>query len=367
MVEVSRRLEVELAERSYPILIGQGLLGHFDLAPWVRGRQVMLVTNETIAPVYLERARGCFPGKDVDSVTLPDGERFKNWETLNLIFDALLDRRHTRKTTLVALGGGVVGDMTGFAAACYQRGVDFIQIPTTLLSQVDSSVGGKTGINHPSGKNMIGAFHQPRAVLIDTDSLNTLPGRELSAGLAEVIKYGLIREPAFIEWLEQRMPALLKREPAALAEAVFRSCACKAAVVAADEFEGGIRAILNLGHTFGHAIETYTGYGSWLHGEAVGVGMLMACDLSRRLGALSEAEVDRVARLVASAGLPAGVPEGMSPENFLELMAVDKKNVDGDMRLVLLRTLGSAEVTSDFAMVTLRQTLTHFCNPDARP
>lgn len=361
MNSVDQRLEVALGERSYPIIIGRGLLGDFDLTPWLSGEQVMLVTNETIAPLYLEKARACFPGKTVDSVILPDGEAFKNWETLNQIFDELLRQRHSRKTTLVALGGGVVGDMTGFAAACYQRGVNFIQIPTTLLAQVDSSVGGKTGINHPLGKNMIGAFHQPRAVLIDTHSLTSLPERELCAGLAEVIKYGLIREPTFIDWLEQHMSGLRNRDSNLMAEAIMRSCACKAAVVAADEFETGVRAILNLGHTFGHAIETFTDYGSWLHGEAVGVGMLMACDLSCRLGALSESEAARAATLVRSAGLPEAVPAAMTPADFVRLMAVDKKNVDGHLRLVLLRTLGSAEVTSDFAMVTLRQTLDRFC------
>jgi 3-dehydroquinate synthase len=259
MSNLRRELSVELGDRSYPIFIGQNLLGNFDLSPFVGGSQVMLVTNETVAPLYLENARGCFPGKQVDTVILPDGEKYKDWQTLNRIFDALLERRHTRKTTLVALGGGVVGDMAGFAAACYQRGVPFIQIPTTLLSQVDSSVGGKTGINHPLGKNMIGAFHQPQVVLIDTLSLQTLPPREVSAGLAEVIKYGLIRDPEFLDWLDARMDNLVALDPEALAEAIYRSCACKAKVVALDEREGGLRAILNLGHTFGHAIETFAG------------------------------------------------------------------------------------------------------------
>ncbi|MEQ5836494.1 3-dehydroquinate synthase [Marinobacter sp. NFXS9] len=362
MPDVARTLTVDLGERSYPILIGQGLLGSVDLSSHVRGDRVLIVTNETVAPLYLERATGSFPGKTVDSVVLPDGERYKNWETLNLIFDALLENRHTRKTTLVALGGGVIGDMTGFAAACYQRGVHFIQIPTSLLSQVDSSVGGKTGINHPLGKNMIGAFHQPEVVLIDTDTLGTLPPRELPAGLAEVIKYGLIREPAFLEWLEANMAALRSLDATAMVEAIYQSCACKAEVVAVDEKEGGLRAILNLGHTFGHAIETFTGYGTWLHGEAVGTGMLMAADLSCRLGYLSDDDLERVARILQRGDLPLEPPAGMTPDDFLGLMAVDKKNVDGALRLVLLESLGKAVVTSDFPAQKLDETLARFCN-----
>lgn len=361
MAEVFKRLEVELGERSYPILIGRGLLGHYDLGPWVRGQQVMIISNDSVAPLYLDLARACFPGKSIDVLRLPDGESYKNWETLNRIFDALLAGRHGRQTTLVALGGGVVGDMTGFAAACYQRGVDFIQLPTTLLAQVDSSVGGKTGINHPRGKNMIGAFHQPRVVMIDTDTVRTLPERELSAGLAEVVKYGLIREADFIHWLEHEMDALRQLDPGALGEAIYRSCACKAAVVAADEFEEGMRAILNLGHTFGHAIETHTGYGRWLHGEAVAVGILMACDLSRRMGMLNSADQNRVEALVRGAGLPGSPPPDMTADDFMQLMAVDKKNVDGRLRLVLLRNLGSAFVTTDFSESSLRQTLATFC------
>lgn len=361
MPEILHELRVELGERSYPIVIGQGLLGNYDLSGHVAGDQVMIVSNDTVAPLYLEQARACFPGKVIDSVILPDGEKFKNWETLNRIFDALLERRHTRKTTLVALGGGVVGDMTGFAAACYQRGVPFIQIPTTLLSQVDSSVGGKTGINHPLGKNMVGAFHQPEAVLIDTESLNTLPPREVSAGLAEVIKYGLIRDAVFLEWLERSLNALVARDGEAIAEAIFRSCACKAEVVALDEREGGIRATLNLGHTFGHAIETFAGYGNWLHGEAVGTGMLMAADLSAREGMISADDRARVADLVRRAGLPERPPVGMTGADFMELMAVDKKNVDGQLRLVLLASLGKAIVTADAAPENLAATLNGFC------
>ncbi|AOY88821.1 3-dehydroquinate synthase [Marinobacter salinus] len=361
MSKILHQLIVDLGERSYPIIIGQGLLGEVDLTPYVTGSQVMIVTNETVAPLYQDKARECFPGKCVDLVTLPDGEKYKDWQTLNLIFDGLLEKRHTRKTTLVALGGGVVGDMGGFAAACYQRGVPFIQIPTTLLSQVDSSVGGKTGINHPLGKNMIGAFHQPEAVLIDTNSLKTLPSREVSAGLAEVIKYGLIRDPGFLDWLEVNMGRLVALEDEAVGQAIFRSCTCKAEVVAKDEREGGLRAILNLGHTFGHAIETFSGYGNWLHGEAVGVGMIMAADLSAREGTITREERARVARLVSLAGLPERPPEGMTPDDFMNLMAVDKKNVDGQLRLVLLRAMGDAVVTADAAVENLSATLAGFC------
>ncbi|MEC7728575.1 MAG: 3-dehydroquinate synthase [Pseudomonadota bacterium] len=357
-----RELSVELGERSYPIFIGEELLGVQDLSAFVSGAQVMIVTNETVAPLYLERAKACFPGKRVDTVVLPDGEKFKDWQTLNSIFDGLLEHRHTRKTTLVALGGGVVGDMAGFAAACYQRGVPFIQIPTTLLSQVDSSVGGKTGINHPLGKNMIGAFHQPQAVLIDTASLQTLPAREVSAGLAEVIKYGLIRDQGFLGWLEEHMDALVSLDPEALAEAIFRSCACKAEIVALDEREGGLRAILNLGHTFGHAIETYAGYGNWLHGEAVGTGMLMAAELSALEGMISRDDCDRINRLILRAGLPDKPPVAMTADDFMGLMAVDKKNVDGLLRLVLLRSVGDAVVTSEASPENLALTFARFCS-----
>ena len=357
-----RELSVELGERSYPIFIGEGLLGTQDLSAFVSGAQVMIVTNETVAPLYLERAKASFPGKRVDTVVLPDGERFKDWQTLNSIFDGLLEQRHTRKTTLVALGGGVVGDMAGFAAACYQRGVPFIQIPTTLLSQVDSSVGGKTGINHPLGKNMVGAFHQPQAVLIDTASLQTLPAREVSAGLAEVIKYGLIRDQGFLGWLEEHMDALVSLDPEALAEAIFRSCACKAEIVALDEREGGLRAILNLGHTFGHAIETYAGYGNWLHGEAVGTGMLMAAELSALEGMISRDDCDRINRLILRAGLPDKPPVAMTADDFMGLMAVDKKNVDGLLRLVLLRSVGDAVVTAEASPENLALTFARFCS-----
>lgn len=353
-----RTLQVDLGERSYPIHIGADLLSKAELfVPHIAGKQVAIVTNETVAPLYLERLTQTLAGYKVQPIVLPDGESFKNWETLQLIFDGLLTARHDRRTTIIALGGGVIGDMAGFAAACYQRGVDFIQVPTTLLSQVDSSVGGKTGINHPLGKNMVGAFYQPKAVLIDTATLRTLPPRELSAGLAEVIKYGLICDAPFLDWLETHMEALLALEPTALTEAIERSCAAKARVVGADERESGIRATLNLGHTFGHAIETHMGYGVWLHGEAVAAGTVMALEMSRRLGWIDAAERDRSMRLLCAAGLPIVPPQEMTPAHFLEHMAVDKKVIDGQLRLVLLSRLGEAVVTADYPGNILDETL----------
>lgn len=351
-------LGVDLGDRSYPIYIGPGLLAKLDsLLPKLSGKQVLVVTNTTVAPLYLESVMQALDGLQASSLVLPDGEEFKTMDTLNQIFTALLERKHSRTTTLIALGGGVIGDITGFAAAAYQRGVDFIQIPTTLLSQVDSSVGGKTGVNHPLGKNMIGAFHQPKAVIADTGTLSTLPERELSAGLAEVIKYGLIRDGEFLDWIEANMPALVARDPAALTYAIKRSCEVKAEVVALDEREGGLRAILNLGHTFGHAIEAAQGYGKWLHGEAVGAGMVMAVDLSCRLGYVSQAEVERSRSIVAAAGLPVQGPADMTVETYLDKMAVDKKNVDARIRLVLLRSMGDAIVTAEFDQSLLRATL----------
>jgi 3-dehydroquinate synthase len=358
-----KTLTVDLGERSYPIFIGQNLLADSSLVtPFVKGKQVMIVTNETIAPLYLAQAKALFSDFQVDEVVLPDGEEYKNLEHLNLIFDALLEKRHNRTTTLVALGGGVVGDMTGFAAASYQRGVDFIQIPTTLLSQVDSSVGGKTGVNHALGKNMIGAFHQPNCVLIDVDSLNTLPANELAAGMAEVIKYGLICDLEFFDWLEANVDHLNTKDTQALVYAIETSCLNKAKIVALDEREGGIRAILNLGHTFGHAIETDQGYGNWLHGEAVATGMLMAADLSARLDWITDQDVDRIKALLLKAHLPVTCPKGMSTSRFKELMAVDKKVLDGKLRLVLLRAMGEAITTSDFALEHFDATLTHLTN-----
>ncbi len=339
-----RTLEVALGSRSYPIHIGPGLLGESGaLAPWLAGRQVMIVTNEVVAPLYLECCRASLPSDiEVRELVLSDGEATKTLASVERIWNALLEAGFNRRCTLVALGGGVIGDMVGFAAACYQRGVAFIQVPTTLLAQVDSSVGGKTGVNHPLGKNMIGAFWQPRAVVIDTDTLASLPPRELSAGLAEVIKYGLIRDAEFLSWLEAAMPSLRNLEPAALTHAIERSCALKADIVAEDETEQGVRALLNLGHTFGHAIEAHQGYGKWLHGEAVGAGMLMAAELSARLGWLSESDVARVCDILAAAALPLVAPTDMSAEDFLVRMRLDKKNIDSRLRLILLRTLGDA-------------------------
>jgi 3-dehydroquinate synthase len=353
-----KTLSVDLGDRSYPIFIGENLMLDTSLlAPYVKGRQVMIVSNETVAPLYLEKAKALFADLDVNEVILPDGEQYKDLDHLNLIFDALLENRHNRTTTLVALGGGVVGDMTGYAAASYQRGVDFIQIPTTLLSQVDSSVGGKTGVNHKLGKNMIGAFHQPNCVLIDVNSLQTLPTNELSAGMAEVIKYGLIHDLPFFDWLEVNMPKLLSKDTASLIYAIETSCECKAKIVALDEREGGIRAILNLGHTFGHAIETDQGYGVWLHGEAVATGTVMAAVLSARLGWISESDVNRVIAIMAAANLPIDCPKGMSPDRFKQLMSVDKKVLDGKLRLVLLKSMGKAITTSDFELADLNATL----------
>lgn len=360
-----RQLSVELGERSYPIYVGEDLFSSVDLQSLIKGKQVMIVTNETVAPLYLEGLKKQLLDLQVDEVILPDGESFKTLEHLNSIFDALLSMRHNRTTTLIALGGGVVGDMTGFAAASYQRGVDFIQIPTTLLSQVDSSVGGKTGVNHPLGKNMIGAFYQPKAVLADTKILRSLPPRELAAGLAEVIKYGLIYDEPFLQWIESHIEQLNALDPKAMAQAIYRSCEIKAEVVAQDEREGGIRAILNLGHTFGHAIETDQGYGNWLHGEAVGAGMQMAADLSHRIGWLSDADLKRVKRVLEAANLPTEPPSMMTPERFIELMSVDKKVLDGRIRLVLLKSLGEACVTDEFDPTLLQATLEQFYSPES--
>ncbi len=356
-----KTLTVSLSERSYPIYIDAGLLSGDLIRRHVRASQVMVVTNETIAPLYLDKVLLRLDGLKVDTVVLPDGERYKSLTVLETVFDALLDKRHARTTTLVALGGGVIGDMTGFAAACYQRGVDFIQVPTTLLAQVDSSVGGKTAVNHPRGKNMIGAFYQPQAVVIDTDVLATLPAREFGAGLAEVIKYGLIRDAEFFGWLESNMAALMARDPAALAYAIERSCQNKADVVAADETEQGDRALLNLGHTFGHAIETATGYSEWLHGEAVAVGMLMAAEFSARLGWFDAAELPRIQALLKAAALPLQ-PPAMTAQQFLDLMALDKKVHDGQLRLVLMKQIGKAVVSADYPGEMLRQYLEQACD-----
>jgi 3-dehydroquinate synthase len=351
-----RTLQVKLDERSYPIHIGSGVLAQAELFTAAVGTRAAIVTNETVAPLYGARLKAMLPEAPLE-IVLPDGEQHKTLEVMARIFDALLTARCDRQTTLIALGGGVIGDMTGFAAACYQRGVPFVQVPTTLLAQVDSSVGGKTGVNHPLGKNMIGAFYQPRAVLIDTDTLKTLPERELHAGLAEVIKYGVIQDPEFFAWLEQNIERLLKREAEPLAYAIERSCRNKAEVVAKDEREGGLRAILNYGHTFGHAIETGLGYGAWLHGEAVGAGMAMAADLSRRLGWISEQDRGRIEALIARAQLPVRAPAQLTSARFKALMAVDKKVQSGKLRLVLLKRIGEAVITGDVAPALLEQTL----------
>jgi len=352
-------LTVGLEERSYPIHIGTGLLANEELlSAYLPGKRAAIVTNITVAPLYLARLRETLHKLGVQSVEiiLQDGEVYKTTETLQLIYDALLTHRCERSTPLIALGGGVIGDMTGFAAASYLRGVPFIQIPTTLLSQVDSSVGGKTGINHPLGKNMIGAFYQPQLVLADISTLNTLPDTELSAGLAEVIKYGLIRDLPFLEWLELNMDKLLARDIEALQYAVLRSCQNKAEVVARDERESGERALLNLGHTFGHAIESGMGYGNWLHGEAVAAGTMMAADLSQRLGWISEQDVDRIRNLFVRARLPVIAPD-LGVEKYLNYMGHDKKVEGGKLRFVLLKSMGGAELVSNVPSELLLQTL----------
>lgn len=351
-------LNVELGDRSYPIYIGQGLLQEPELLiPHIHGESALIVSNETVAPLYLQQVSAHLSKIRHGNSILPDGEKYKNLDELNQIFSDLLEQRQNRQTTLIALGGGVVGDMTGFAAASYQRGVAFIQIPTTLLAQVDSSVGGKTGVNHALGKNMIGAFHQPQCVIIDTDTLDTLEDRQLYAGLAEIIKYGLIIDAEFFAWLEDNLDALLARDKTALAYAIRRSCEIKADVVAADELEKGQRALLNFGHTFGHAIETATGYGSWLHGEAVGCGMLLAAELSTQMGWLAPEDLQRTRRLIERSHLPINPPTDMSVDQFLELMAVDKKVLDGQLRLVLLKSIGKAVVNTDFSTEKLKRCL----------
>lgn len=355
-------LQVELNNgRSYPIYIGSGLLEQTELLRrHIRSKQVAIVSNETIAPLYLAKVQAALADYQVEAVVLPDGEQYKTLHYLEKIFDQLLAKKFSRNATLIALGGGVIGDMGGFAAACYQRGIAFIQIPTTLLAQVDSSVGGKTGVNHPLGKNMIGAFYQPQCVIADADVLDTLDDRQLSAGLAEVIKYGLIRDPEFLQWLETNMPLLLARDKQALAYAIERSCANKAEVVGEDEFESGVRATLNLGHTFGHAIETGSGYGHYLHGEAVAIGTCFAADLSRRLGWLNDAEVARVIELFKAANLPTTPPTEMTSEQYVDLMSVDKKNVDGKIRVILLEALGKASLPINVDLAPLKATLNEY-------
>jgi 3-dehydroquinate synthase len=359
-----RSLNVALDARSYPIHIGAGLLARSDLIlSHLKAPLAAIVSNETVAPLYLAGFSAALRdrGVRVTEIILPDGEEHKNWQTLSRIFDALLENRCERATTVIALGGGVIGDLAGFAAASYQRGVPFIQAPTTLLAQVDSSVGGKTGINHPLGKNMIGAFWQPRLVLADTDTLKTLPDRELHAGLAEVIKYGLIRDLPFFEWLESNMDKLLARETGTLIYAIERSCANKAEVVAEDENESGVRAMLNLGHTFGHAIEAGLGYGNWLHGEAVAAGIMMAVELSRRLGWLSSGDCDRTAALLQRAGLPTQGP-ALGADRYLDLMALDKKVASGKMRLILLKKIGEGVISAETGTPDIRAAIEACCH-----
>ena len=351
-------LHVELGERRYPIFIGSDLNPQQLLEPYIHGKQVMIVSNDTVAPLYLEHYKIALEnlGKTIATCSLPDGEKFKDIQHLNLIFDALLEAGFNRDCTVLALGGGVIGDMAGFASACFQRGVYFIQVPTTLLSQVDSSVGGKTGINHSLGKNMIGAFQQPQVVLADMSQLSTLPDRELSAGLAEVIKYALLGDKDFLVWLEANMEGLVARDEQLLAEAVYRSCAHKARIVANDEKEQGERALLNLGHTFGHAIESYLGYGEWLHGEAVATGMVMAADLSQRMGWISAEDVERTKNIISRANLPIVCPQ-IPLDQFLAYMAHDKKVLNGQLRLVLMKQLGQAIITKEFDLELMKQAI----------
>lgn len=356
-------LKVELAGRSYPIHIGRNLIGDANLIlPHLKRKHVAVVTNTTVAPLYLEQLALSLQaaGVSVLPIILPDGEAYKNTQTLNTIYDALLQNRCERSTTLIALGGGVIGDLTGYAAATFLRGVPFIQIPTTLLSQVDSSVGGKTGINHPLGKNMIGAFYQPQVVLADIDTLNTLPSREFSAGMAEVIKYGLMRDAEFFYWLELNVEALMALDEKSLSYAIYRSCQNKADLVALDEHEQGDRALLNLGHTFGHAIENAMGYGVWLHGEAVAAGTVLAADLSQRLGWLTALDSKRVTDILQAAKLPVTAPN-LGVERYLDLMGHDKKVEDGKIRLVLQQGIGKAVISSDYAADKLKETLLTTC------
>lgn len=357
-----KTLHVALGERSYPIYIGERLLSEPELfAAHIKGKEVLIVTNETVAPLYLDDVKSALTAYRLETVTLPDGEQYKTLEIMQRVFDGLLHARMSRQATIIALGGGVIGDMAGFAAACYQRGVPFIQVPTTLLSQVDSSVGGKTAVNHPLGKNMIGAFYQPQCVFADISTLKTLDNRQFAAGLAEVIKYGLINDAEFFGWLEVNMAGLVARQPELLAQAIALSCQAKADIVAADEREQGVRALLNLGHTFGHAIETGCGYGVVLHGEAISIGMAMAADLSKRLGWLDLTTVERIKAVLTLAGLPVTVPTEMTAGRFMDLMAVDKKVQDGAIRLILLKAIGQSVISDNYPPAQLAATLDAFC------
>ena len=354
-------LSVKLDARSYPIYIGAGLLQQADiLLQHIHSKQVIIVSNETVAPLYIDEIIAILVNHQVKTVILPDGEQYKNLDAAKQIFDELMTARFSRNATLIALGGGVIGDIAGFAAACYQRGIPFIQVPTTLLSQVDSSVGGKTGVNHPLGKNMIGAFYQPQCVIADINVLQSLDDKQLSAGIAEVIKYGLIRDPDFFSWIENNLESLLARDSQALTYAIQRSCINKSEIVAQDEHESGIRAILNLGHTFGHAIETGLGYGAYLHGEAVAIGTCQAADLSRRLGWLEAVDVERIIAIFKRAQLPVLPPKELCAASFIELMTVDKKNIDGNIRLILLEDIGRATLPTSVETSILEETLNEY-------
>ncbi len=353
-----KTLNVDLGDRSYPIFIGAGLLQNLDLLqPYVQGKTTAIVSNTTVAPLYLDTIHKLVSNLSNIDIILADGEQYKTMETLGQVHTEMLQARCDRKTTLIALGGGVVGDVSGFVAASYQRGINFVQIPTTLLSMVDSSVGGKTGVNHPLGKNMIGAFHQPQCVIIDTETLNTLDDRQLSAGISEIIKYGYINDLDFIDWLDENMEKLMRRDADALAYAIHRSCEHKAKIVAADEKESGQRALLNLGHTFGHAIETGMGYGKWLHGEAIAAGMVMAAELSKEHGWISENDVNGIRALLMKANLPVDPPKQISPDRFNELMSIDKKVQDGVLHLVLMKSMGESIISSDFDKQALQRVL----------
>jgi len=363
MSDKSKILNVELADKSYPIYIGSNLLSSKSLlSDHIQGKQVMIVTNSTIAPLYLEKLKDALSDFNVESVILPDGEEFKTLETLNKVFDALLKAKFDRSSTLVALGGGVVGDITGYAAASYQRGVNFIQVPTSLLSQVDSSVGGKTGVNHELGKNMIGAFYQPKAVIIDVDTLDTLSDQEYSAGMAEVIKYGLLGNADFFYMLETNIEAIMARNKDLIIEIIFNSCKDKASIVALDEFERGKRALLNLGHTFGHGIENAFGYGNYLHGEAVSIGMVMATKLSMDEGYLSNEDAIRVESILSKADLPISIKKSIGSETLIEAMSLDKKSIDGKIRLVLLKALGDSYLTDSYSKENFNKVVNNFCH-----
>jgi 3-dehydroquinate synthase len=363
MSDKSKILNVELADKSYPIYIGSNLLSSKSLlSDHIQGKQVMIVTNSTIAPLYLEKLKDALSDFNVESVVLPDGEEFKTLETLNKVFDALLKAKFDRSSTLVALGGGVVGDITGYAAASYQRGVNFIQVPTSLLSQVDSSVGGKTGVNHELGKNMIGAFYQPKAVIIDVDTLDTLSDQEYSAGMAEVIKYGLLGNADFFYMLETNIEAIMARNKDLIIEIIFNSCKDKASIVALDEFERGKRALLNLGHTFGHGIENAFGYGNYLHGEAVSIGMVMATKLSMDEGYLSNEDAIRVESILSKADLPISIKKSIGSETLIEAMSLDKKSIDGKIRLVLLKALGDSYLTDSYSKENFNKVINNFCH-----